>query len=153
MGDNRVNGWTPDRKEQAKALWGRGLSASQIAAELGPPWLTRNAVIGLITRSGLARGTPRRTALKPARTARPRPERRPRSNVSLPPELVVPVEVALPEPKSLDLPLTALGPFHCRWPHGDPGNAGFGFCGAPRTGGGAYCEHHAKRAFVPVRVR
>ena len=35
--------WTDDRVELLKKLWGDGLSASQIAAELGG--ITRNAVI------------------------------------------------------------------------------------------------------------
>ena len=36
--------WSDDRVEQLKKLWEGGLSASQIAAELGN--VTRNAVIG-----------------------------------------------------------------------------------------------------------
>ena len=36
--------WSEDRVEQLKKLWEAGLSASQIAAELGN--VTRNAVIG-----------------------------------------------------------------------------------------------------------
>ena len=37
--------WSDDRVEQLKKLWESGLSASQIAAELGN--VTRNAVIGM----------------------------------------------------------------------------------------------------------
>jgi len=40
--------WTDDRVEQLKKLWEGGLSASQIAAELGN--VTRNAVIGKVHR-------------------------------------------------------------------------------------------------------
>ena len=40
--------WTDDRVEQLKKLWEAGLSASQIAAELGN--VTRNAVIGKVHR-------------------------------------------------------------------------------------------------------
>ena len=36
--------WTDERVEMLKKLWSDGLSASQIAAELGG--ITRNAVIG-----------------------------------------------------------------------------------------------------------
>jgi len=43
--------WTDDRVEQLKKLWESGLSASQIAAELGN--VTRNAVIGKVHRLGL----------------------------------------------------------------------------------------------------
>ena len=45
--------WTDERVEQLKKLWSDGLSASQIAAELGG--ITRNAVIGKVHRLGLVR--------------------------------------------------------------------------------------------------
>src|SRR3984893_3014565 len=44
--------WTDARVEQLKKLWEGGLSASQIAAELGG--ITRNAVIGKVHRLGLS---------------------------------------------------------------------------------------------------
>src|SRR5437868_9966473 len=44
--------WTDERVELLKALWADGLSASQIAGELGG--VTRNAVIGKVSRLGLA---------------------------------------------------------------------------------------------------
>ncbi len=47
-----VMSWTDDRVEQLKKLWEAGLSASQIAAELGN--ITRNAVIGKVHRLGLS---------------------------------------------------------------------------------------------------
>ena len=53
--------WSDDRVEQLKKLWEAGLSASQIAAELGN--VTRNAVIGKVHRLGLsgrAKSPPRR---------------------------------------------------------------------------------------------
>ena len=40
--------WTDERVELLKKLWSDGLSASQIAAELGG--ITRNAVIGKVHR-------------------------------------------------------------------------------------------------------
>jgi GcrA cell cycle regulator len=69
-------GWTDERVEQLKQLWAEGLSASQIARQLGG--VTRNAVIGKVHRLGLAgRATPAR-AERPRmqtvrRVARPRP--------------------------------------------------------------------------------
>src|SRR5882724_10830008 len=44
--------WTDDRVELLKRLWSEGLSASQIAGELGG--ITRNAVIGKVHRLGLS---------------------------------------------------------------------------------------------------
>ena len=62
--------WTEERVELLKKLWAEGLSASQIAAELGG--ITRNAVIGKVHRLGLSgREKP---AANPAHKARkPRP--------------------------------------------------------------------------------
>lgn len=60
-------GWTDERVELLKKLWSDGLSASQIAAELGG--ITRNAVIGKVHRLGLsnrgpgANGVPRAPGL------------------------------------------------------------------------------------------
>ena len=58
MGENKM-AWTDDRVEILTKLWGEGLSASQIARELGD--VTRNAVIGKVHRLGLAgRASPTR---------------------------------------------------------------------------------------------
>ena len=66
-----VVGWTDDRVEQLKKLWEAGLSASQIAAELGN--ITRNAVIGKVHRLGLSgrakspsSAAPRQRKVRPA---------------------------------------------------------------------------------------
>src|SRR3954453_15613541 len=48
-----ANAWTDERVERLKKLWSDGLSASQIAAELGGG-VTRNAVIGKVHRLGLS---------------------------------------------------------------------------------------------------
>jgi len=49
--------WTDERIEQLKRLWGQGMTASQIAEELGG--VSRNAVIGKAHRLGLeARPSP-----------------------------------------------------------------------------------------------
>ena len=72
--------WSDDRVEQLKKLWENGLSASQIAAELGN--VTRNAVIGKVHRLGLSgrakspsSAAPRQRKARPAqhmmRVARP----------------------------------------------------------------------------------
>ena len=44
--------WTDDRVDHLRELWSKGLSASQIAAQLGDG-VTRNAVIGKAHRLGL----------------------------------------------------------------------------------------------------
>ena len=63
--------WTDERVETLKKLWSEGLSASQIAAELGG--VTRNAVIGKVHRLGLSGRS------KSPSSAAPRP-RKPRAH-------------------------------------------------------------------------
>ena len=60
------NTWTDERVEQLRKLWSDGLSASQIATEIGG--VSRNAVIGKVHRLGLSGRT--KTPI-PATTARP----------------------------------------------------------------------------------
>ena len=76
-------GWTDERVELLKKLWQDGLSASQIAKQLGG--VTRNAVIGKVHRLGLSG---RATPSKPQRTTfkAPRPAR---AAFSLPPASIL----------------------------------------------------------------
>ena len=56
--------WTDERVELLKKLWADGLSASQIAAELGG--VTRNAVIGKVHRLGPLRPRQKPLLVRPA---------------------------------------------------------------------------------------
>ena len=68
-------GWTDERVETLKKLWMEGLSASQIAGELGEG-VTRNAVIGKVHRLKLsARAKPTNTTPRARPAARPAPRR------------------------------------------------------------------------------
>jgi len=78
--------WTDERIEQLKAMWEKGLTASQIADELGG--VSRNAVIGKAHRLGLKS---RPSPVKPGET-RPKPAKKP----SPPKAKPVPVEAAPP---------------------------------------------------------
>ena len=70
MNSMTVLTWSDDRVDQLKKLWEAGLSASQIAAELGN--VTRNAVIGKVHRLGLSgRAKSPATAVPRPRKARP----------------------------------------------------------------------------------
>ena len=62
--------WTDERVETLKKLWTDGLSASQIAAELGG--ITRNAVIGKVHRLGLS-GRAKSPSSAAPRPRKPRP--------------------------------------------------------------------------------
>jgi GcrA cell cycle regulator len=139
-------GWTDERVELLKRLWADGLSASQIAAELGG--VTRNAVIGKVHRlalSGRAKqsGTPRtvtigNTALKLHRAPQPR-------------RLPVLEDVVVPIP--LKKSIIELNEHTCRWPIGDPTEEDFSFCGHEPRENSPYCEYHARVAYQPQLER
>jgi GcrA cell cycle regulator len=155
--------WTDERVETLKKLWADGLSASQIAAELGG--ITRNAVIGKVHRLGLS------GRAKSPSSAAPRP-RKPRAgsqmlrvsrssmrgNTALAHAYELDIE---PEPELIDnvIPLgqrrslLELTEDTCRWPIGDPGTAEFFFCGGPAITSLPYCAYHSRVAYQPANVR
>lgn len=139
--------WTEDRVEILKKLWADGLSASQIARQMGG--VTRNAVIGKVHRLGLSgRGTPTRSS-RPRRIAIPKP--------AMKPVLVKPAPVMVEEPVRLDdgnpADVLTIRDSMCKWPIGDPTKTGFHFCGRPVRAGGSYCEGHAQLAYQPPQPR
>ena len=160
--------WTDERVELLGKLWQDGLSASQIAGQLGLG-VTRNAVIGKVHRLGLAGRT--KPALVPDR-AKSKVVQRPvveqpkvepiYDSVVTPLQIPVkPTVVATQQatadvviPFSERVTIMDLRESSCRWPMGDPMNAEFRFCGA-RTGlsGGPYCMAHSRMAFQPAPER
>jgi GcrA cell cycle regulator len=145
-------GWTEERVELLKKLWLDGLSASQIAKQLGG--VTRNAVIGKVHRLGLSgRATPsqpQRTTFKAPRAPRPAVAAQPRrlSEPSLP---QLPVQAFYPEEPGSATVLT-LGAHMCKWPIGDPSTDAFTFCGR-RSSDGPYCVEHARVAYQPQQKK
>ncbi|MFZ5670328.1 MAG: GcrA family cell cycle regulator [Pseudomonadota bacterium] len=144
-------GWTDDRVATLKKLWLEGLSASQIAKQLGG--VTRNAVIGKVHRLGLSgRAAPSQPA-RPVFKA-PRPAR-PVSTTPVAPRRVVAEPVAaapLPTPvHRIEEPGSAtvltLGAHMCKWPIGDPTSDSFTFCGRRAGEAGPYCREHAQVAY------
>ena len=155
--------WSDDRVEQLKKLWEAGLSASQIAAELGN--VTRNAVIGKVHRLGLSgRAKSPSTAAPRPRKPRPAPQMmrvaRPmtRGNTALAQAFEVEVEVDPIAhdnvvPMSQRLSLLELNEATCHWPVGDPSSPDFFFCGGRSLTGLPYCAHHSRIAYQPVADR
>lgn len=136
--------WTNERCEQLRDGVAKGLSASQIAGEIGG--ITRNAVIGKVARLGLSlRGLdvgPR----QPGRKASYGGEVR---EVALPPPPESPAE-PLPESRLVTLDELNLST-DCRWPFGDPRSTDFRYCGAPRAWpdidtASCYCGAHLRLA-------
>ena len=161
-------GWTDERVELLKKLWADGLSASQIAGELGG--VTRNAVIGKVHRLGLsgrAKSSSPQNVNRPKRVARPsvtaqpsRPSRNSQRALAEPQMVVrseageviaAPQNLVAPEPLRLDL--TQLGETTCKWPIGDPATEDFYFCGNSSRDSGPYCAYHARIAYQPVTDR
>ena len=156
-------GWTDERVETLKKLWTEGLSASQIAKQLGG--VTRNAVIGKVHRLGLAgRATPSRPAKRPRPVSRPRVVTGGGASTALAQRPRVPHAPYLALVPHLD-PLKAedgsvvtvltLSDTVCSWPIGDPSDATFAFCGRGVAEGEKhrYCREHAALAFQPQQPR
>lgn len=150
-------GWTDERVELLKKLWQDGLSASQIAKQLGG--VTRNAVIGKVHRLGLSG---RATPSKPARPAFKAPRPAPRAAAPAAPRRIVqPLAVARPAPEPVryvdEAPGTAtvltLGAHMCKWPIGDPTLDTFTFCGRRSEENGPYCHEHAQVAYQPAQTK
>lgn len=98
-------GWTDERVELLKKLWMEGLSASQIAAELGEG-VTRNAVIGKVHRLGLSNrtsaGVAPESGAKPDAKSEAKP-RAPRAKAAKPAR-EAPAKAAEAEPKPAAAP-------------------------------------------------
>ncbi|GGE32286.1 hypothetical protein GCM10011367_03470 [Marinicauda pacifica] len=156
--------WTDERVETLKKLWGDGLSASQIAKQLGG--VTRNAVIGKVHRLGLSgRAAPSRPARHPEAKPAPRPRAQPaapakaqQAKPATPAQSVVRAEAAAPvEAERLAsgeyATVLTLKDSMCKWPIGDPADNTFRFCGRKSTPGQAYCDAHAQMAYQPQAKR
>jgi GcrA cell cycle regulator len=165
--------WTDERIEQLKKLWGDGLSASQIASELGN--VTRNAVIGKVHRLGLA-GRAKSTAIQPQRQrkAAPPPRVAPatpvrvlsptlvRGAVALKQEAILVAEAeTMPALRMEDVvvamsrrvSIMELKEGVCRFPLGDPMQPDFVYCGADCHVGTPYCGFHSRIAYQPNERR
>lgn len=169
---NDVGAWTDERVELLKKLWSDGLSASQIAGELGN--VTRNAVIGKVHRLGLSGRAKSSTASSAPRPRKPAPARTPShssggnagltrgANALAPqfePEIAAEPEQAPPLPEDVVVPFSErvtimdLREYMCRWPMGDPTTPEFRFCGARSSTGLPYCAYHARIAYQPAADR
>lgn len=136
--------WTDKRIATLTEMWKAGISARDIGKELG---VTRNAVIGKVHRCGLSMSDrPKKERSKSADQRSPKPVRR-SAFLPLPDAPLVPPERHDGELVSLQ----ELRSDHCRWPIGDPGTAGFGFCGDRRLAAYPYCAKHCEQAYAMER--
>lgn len=168
--------WTDERVELLKKLWSEGLSASQIAAQLGG--VSRNAVIGKVHRLKLSgRGRATAAPARQKKSAQPgsgsaksvsRAANAARHVTSSIGATALQVQfdvepmarhVVRPEadnvvvPISRHLHLVELTERTCKWPNGDPLSEDFHFCGNDADETGPYCKYHARLAFQPASER
>jgi GcrA cell cycle regulator len=138
--------WSEERTATLKKLWLEGLSASQVARQLGG--VSRSAVIGKVHRLGITvRETPVRSRTSTVRApSRVSVRQRPSRDVTPPrasPRFERTEEDLLPTSGIL-----GLSAHSCRWPIGHPENDDFGFCGRPKASArSSYCEQHSQGAF------
>ena len=160
--------WTDARIEQLRTSWEEGLTASQIADQLGEG-VSRNAVIGKAHRLGLkARPSPVKGGGE-AMVAEVVAE-----SVAVPGVQAAAVEtptttpaapgpaatIRKPRPHAPAKParttLLDLSEKVCKWPIGHPGETDFHFCGKPSNAGFPYCNEHCLQAYqaqLPRRDR
>lgn len=160
--------WTEEAIGRLRTLWAEGLSTAEIGRRMG---ISKNAVVGKAHRLNLsARPSPIRRVPGGAPVPRPVPRQAPRPFVRAPsfpaagyatntyafpqpaPRPVVapaPRPVAVPAPR----PAPRLSNAACCWPIGEPGKAGFRFCGSAALAGKPYCEEHAALAYVRAKPR
>jgi GcrA cell cycle regulator len=149
--------WTTERIELLKNRFAAGLSCREIAAYIG---VSRNAVIGKLSRLNLTRGPgerrPRKSAAKEAirgaakgsrLKTTPRLQYQMLQSVYAAPEAVIDDEPINAEHRCS---LLELSKERCRWPISTPGAEDFCFCGNPPVDGLPYCPGHTRLAYRPA---
>ncbi|MDI1328234.1 MAG: GcrA family cell cycle regulator [Brevundimonas sp.] len=136
--------WTDDRVGRLKTLWLEGRTADQIAREL-QNGISRSAVLGKVHRLGLSAGRPGRP---PAASGPVAPRARVERPVAKPVERATAGGASVPAERAPDLltgglTILTVRRGQCRWPYGDPADAGFSLCGRP-VARGAFCVAHAE---------
>ena len=137
-------GWTDESVEKLRRLWMQGLTANEIAKQLG---VTKNAIVGKVHRLCL--------------TARPSPIKVKEQEEEIS-EVTVNEEIeegascefnakAAAKQRAEELTnikLVDLDSHTCRWPIGDPRDDDFCFCGKKVRSGQTYCDEHSVMAYV-----
>lgn len=164
--------WTNERIDKLKRFWSEGLSARQIALQLGG--VTRNAVIGKVHRLLLSgrvkasedgKSSSDRKCVKlreiPSKTqqtsntsgvrgqssvlSQKRKSKNTSKNNDYSSGVVIPI--------SRCLRLMELTESTCKWPLGDPFGKDFSFCGEDVNNDSPYCDYHKQLAYQRANDR
>jgi GcrA cell cycle regulator len=141
--------WTPERVELLKDRFAAGLSCREIACDIG---VSRNAVIGKISRLNLTREQERRRAARPDDARKRRPKSVPRLQYQMLRRLYAETEAPADDREiggDNRCSLLELSKEKCRWPISSPGCEDFCFCGNPPLDGLPYCPGHTRLAYRP----
>jgi GcrA cell cycle regulator len=155
MASNLDPTWTDERCDHLRTLWDDGLSARQIASELGDEF-TRNMVLGKVSRLGLpsrtrAHRSPRKEHRKAraSRTHGVNTDRIEHLSSATPTQTDTTMnDDAIPQAQRKSL--FELTDETCKWPVGDVGHPSFFFCGGVAITGLPYCAYHARIAYRPL---
>ena len=142
------NTWTLERIELLKSHFAAGLSCREIACEIG---VSRNAVIGKLSRLNLTR----EKTLKVRRddAGKSRPKSVPRLQYRMLRKLFAEAEPPAGNEAILSeqhCSLLELSEERCRWPISSPGEKDFCFCGNRPLEGLPYCAGHTRLAYLPT---
>ena len=139
-------GWTEEKVQKLKELWGKGNTASQIAEIIGG--ISRNAVIGKAHRLNLSAKIKTKNSPNNQNVQKPNSEvnniqkrgRRTRFK-----SLLIEKDFEPENPKQLE----ELDENSCKWPIGHPDEKDFYFCGRSSLKDFSYCKLHLLYAFQP----
>jgi GcrA cell cycle regulator len=140
--------WTDERVALLKRHFEEGMTCSEIARAMG---ISRNAVIGKLSRLGLSRPKTASGGLTLRKAA-------PRGPKIVTQRRILTALRAEPEPAE-EIPsefrctLLELSRDTCRWPVSGPQGSDIAFCGSRRVDGLPYCAAHARLAYQAGRQR
>lgn len=156
--------WTDEAVEKIRAYLASGLTASQIAAALGPG-VTRNSVIGKCHRDRIALKPPHRSTTGHLSTPKVTPivgpapatrEFKPARKAIEAKRVIVPATTeerrGAFQFRGDGVSIVALRSADCRWPLGEVLSDEFEYCGRPRDVDVTcpYCADHARLAYAPL---